>query len=179
MSDPLGTYVAGVVAASRGNAVGIAGVDDTVRLLPVRVFAEGTGSEIAVAAGIVWAVDNDADVVLVPLQYYGGSQALQDAVAYAYAQGVLVIAPTGKQGYSSLAYPAAFDGCLAIAATTNRDERADFSNYGVGGGLSRTGLECSFHLAARYLCKSGGGVELGRCHGGRGLRRWSCRTRRG
>ena len=46
--------------------------------------------------------------------------------------GVVLVASAGNNGISSdlLAYPAAYDHVIAVAATDNNDERAEFSNYG-------------------------------------------------
>ena len=128
--DSFGTHVAGIIGAAMDNGDGIAGLHEAVRLLPVRVIEEISPDQRPVAEGITWAVDQGADIVVVPLHYGDGSPELAAAVAYAVAQDVLVVAPSGKTGEDSVAYPAAFDGCLAVAATTNCDERASFSNHG-------------------------------------------------
>jgi hypothetical protein len=125
-----GTHVAGIIGAARGNRVGIAGINDRAWLLPVRVLQGNVGTEASTAEGIVWAVDHGAKVIAVPLQFYDGTPRLADAVAYAAARDVVVVAPAGHTGGNEVAFPAAFDGCIAVTATTNEDLRADFSNFG-------------------------------------------------
>jgi len=125
-----GTHVAGIIGAAKGNGVGIAGVNDKAELLPVRVLQGNVGTEASTAEGIVWAVDHGAKVIAVPLQFYDGTPRLADAVAYAAARDVVVVAPAGHTGGNEVAFPAAFDGCIAVTATTNEDLRADFSNFG-------------------------------------------------
>ena len=58
-----GTHVAGIIAASGGNGVGIAGLAWNVRLLPVVVVNGCSGFEANVATGLTWAVDQGARLV--------------------------------------------------------------------------------------------------------------------
>jgi len=126
----VGTHVAGIIAAARGNGIGIAGINDHVRLLPVRVLQDNEGTETSTAEGIEWAVDHGADVIVVPLQFYIDTQRLSDAVAYAAAHDVVVVAPAGHRGGVGVAFPAAYEECIAVSSTTSEDTRASFSNYG-------------------------------------------------
>jgi len=125
-----GTHVAGIIGAATGNGVGIAGLNDKVWLLPVRVLQGTVGTEGSTAEGIVWAVDHGADIIVVPLQFYNGTPRLADAVAYAASHDVVVVAPAGHTGDSEVAFPAAFEGCIAVSSTTSADTRASFSNFG-------------------------------------------------
>jgi|GEM_PF-3573070 len=138
-SGPYGTLVAGVIGAARNNGTGIAGLSSCVRILPVRVIETADGGSAHVAEGIIWAADQGAQVIVVPLQFPAGSPALENAISYAVGRDVLVIAPTGKDGNPSLAYPAAYENCLAVASTTHRDQIAPFSNYGAGTDLAAPG----------------------------------------
>ena len=129
-AGPFGTFVAGVIGATSNNGIGVAGVSRGVIILPVRAIETAGGDQRSVAEGIVWAVDQGAQIVVVPLQFIHGDPVLEDAVDYAVQKDVLVVAPTGKDGKGFVAFPAAFDGCLAVASTTHRDEWAPFSNFG-------------------------------------------------
>jgi subtilisin family serine protease len=128
-----GTHVAGIAAATGNNIQGIAGVDWSCKIMPVRVLNSCSGPESYVAEGIVWATDNGADVINMSLQYYTGTSVLHDAVLYAYAQGKVMIAASGNSGACTvynMAFPARWPETIAVGATNNVDERASFSNCG-------------------------------------------------
>ena len=86
----------------------------------------------ASAAGITYAVDHGADVISMS---YGGTgtpdQVEADAVAYAVAHDVVVVASAGNDPVSTKHYPAALPGVVAVGATThNGTKQADWSTYG-------------------------------------------------
>jgi hypothetical protein len=135
-----GTHVAGTVAAVTNNGIGVAGVAwggaSAVKIMPIRVLGEdplagwcGTGTDAGVAAGIVYAADNGAKVVNLSLGGSAGTRTLQDAVNYALGRGVTVVAAAGNEN-GPVAYPAAYPGVIAVAATACNDQRASYSNFG-------------------------------------------------
>lgn len=127
-----GTRVAGIVGAATGNGLGIAGVNGQVWLLPVRVLQGQSivGADASTAGGVEWAVDHGAKVILIPLQFYDSMPKLAAAVAYAAAHDAVVVASAGHTESNVVAFPAAFEECIAVSSTTSEDERATFSNYG-------------------------------------------------
>jgi subtilisin family serine protease len=135
-----GTRVAGIIAASGDNGLGMAGIAWDVNILPLTVVAaDGSGNESHCAAGIIWATDHGADVISMSLQYYGGSQTLKNAVNYAADRGVLLVGASGNDLGNIVAYPARFANCLAVAGTDQRDRWPSYSNYGNEVDLSAPG----------------------------------------
>lgn len=130
-SCPHDTHLAGIIAAATNNGVGIAGLNRRAWVLPVRVL-DGcvSGTESSAAEGIRWAADHGADVILAAVQFYDGTAALADALEYAARHDAVVIAPVGSAGTTEVAFPAAFEECLAVSATTNQDTLSEASNYG-------------------------------------------------
>ena len=126
-----GTHVAGVIAAVSGNSEGIAGLT-SARILPVKVLDEtGYGDDALVGRGIVWAVDQGADIVNLSLGTYDDNPALRASIEYAESEGVAVVAAAGNDGANGpTMYPAAYPQALAVAATTPTDTRAVFSTAG-------------------------------------------------
>lgn len=128
-----GTHVAGTIAQSTNNAIGVAGVAHKACLMPVKVLdRNGAGSYAAIASGIRYAADHGAKVINMSLGGPSGSQTLADAVAYAHGKGVTIVAAAGNDGTANVSYPAAYDNyVIAVGATRYDETRASYSNYGV------------------------------------------------
>jgi type VII secretion-associated serine protease mycosin len=128
-----GTAVAGLIAANTDNGIGIAGLCWGCRIMPIKSLnRNGGGSDATVASGIRWAVDNGARVINLSLGGSGESQTLREAVDYALARGIVVIAASGNERQEGNApnYPAAYPDVLAVGATGNSDVITGFSNTG-------------------------------------------------
>jgi subtilisin family serine protease len=128
-----GTHVSGIVGAVGNNGLGVAGMAWGSSIMTVRVLdAAGKGWYSDVAAGVVYAVDNGAQVINLSLGGSDDDALLRDAVGYAYVHGVLVTAAAGNSSYGDydVLYPAVYDTSVAVAASTSGDYRASFSRYG-------------------------------------------------
>jgi subtilisin family serine protease len=135
-----GTHVAGTIAAITDNAVGVAGVTWFCRILPVRVLVRmvnnttgqvtGIGTSSDIAAGIRWAADNGAHVINLSLSGTSDTFVERDAVAYAIAHNVVVVAAMGNEGDHALHFPAAYPDVVSVGAIDQSDHRASFSNMG-------------------------------------------------
>jgi subtilisin family serine protease len=127
-----GTHVAGIAAADTDNGLGIAGVAWNCRILPVKVTdANGDAFYSWIIDGIVWAVDNGADVINISLGGDVDDPFLEDACRYAHDNGVVIAAAAGNDGLMGVLYPAAYDQyVLAVAASDYNDAIAEFANYG-------------------------------------------------
>lgn len=120
-----GTAVAGIIAAQGNNGIGIAGTCWKCEIMPVKVLgSDGSGTESAVADGITWATDHGADVINLSLGGPTPSQTLADAVSYAEARGVVVVAAAGNSDSSAVSYPAADSGVISVGAV-----KADGTRY--------------------------------------------------
>lgn len=126
-----GTHVSGIAAAAINNREGAAGVCGDCRILPVKVLNENNaGVWSDVAAGIIYATDQNADIIVMSLGSSTGSQAVESALAYALEHDVLIVAAAGNANSNSPFYPAAYPDVIAVAATDAQDERWTLSNYG-------------------------------------------------
>ena len=126
-----GTHVAGTIAQRTNNGVGAAGLAPDATILPVRVLdAEGWGTNAGVASGIIWAVDNGAQVINLSLGG-GYSETIANACTYASDNGVVVVAATGNDGApDGVSYPAALQSTIAVGATGLNHGIAYYSNGG-------------------------------------------------
>ena len=107
-----GTFMAGVVAEGRPE----------VELLDVRVVAEAgfDADGATVAEGIDYAVgEADADVILLSLDSVGaGTDAIEDRVAWANAEGAVVVASAGNRGRTrGITTPGTDPGAITVGAT--------------------------------------------------------------
>lgn len=135
-----GTAVAGVAAAKGNEGVGVAGAAWDVSVLPVKVMnSSGSGSYSAIASGITYAADRGAKIINLSLGGSASSSTLQNAVAYAWSKGCLVVAAAGNNASGTAVYPAAYPNVVAVSATTQADTLASFSSYGSSVDLSAPG----------------------------------------
>ncbi|GAB5080342.1 S8 family serine peptidase [Arthrobacter sp. AD-310] len=128
-----GTHVAGIIAATKDNSAGVAGVCPGCRILAGKVLSDsGFGSSSGLANGINWAVNNGAKVINMSL-VVGATATLQTAVNNAWNApngGVVLVAAAGNSGGTGMMYPAAYSNVIAVGATDNKDAKASFSTFG-------------------------------------------------
>jgi hypothetical protein len=116
-----GTFVAGLASLIAPRAT----------IIPITVLnSDGLGTTFTVAAGLYHAADAGADVINLSFATPRQSTIVDDAVAYASALGIALIAAAGNDASSLAHYPAACPDVISVAATLPSDEKAGFSNYG-------------------------------------------------
>ena len=126
-----GTHVAGTVAQTTDNGIGVAGMAPLARLLPLKVLgADGSGTSVGIADAIRWAADHGARVLNLSLGGGARSAAMADAVAYARARGCVVVCAAGNSGGRGVSYPAAYPGALAVSSVGPQGRLAPYSSYG-------------------------------------------------
>jgi subtilisin family serine protease len=122
-----GTHVAGTAG---GSTYGVAkGVD----LVSVRVLdCKGSGSTSSLLAGIEWILANGQRPGVVNMSFGGeGDAVLDDAVRRLYQAGFLSAISAGNSTADACAFsPARAPEGITVGATTSRDERASYSNFG-------------------------------------------------
>lgn len=93
-----GTHCAGIAAAVGDNGIGITGANPMAYIMPVAVLqSNGTGDVATIIQGINYAKNNGADVISMSFGTYSYSIALEQALAQAYQNAVLVAA-AGNDG---------------------------------------------------------------------------------
>jgi hypothetical protein len=125
-----GTKVAGIIAASMNNGIGIAGLAQ-VKVMAEKVFdKEGTGWNSWVADAILHATDQGAKIISMSLSTGSNDSLIYSAVKYAYENNVLLVAAAGNEEDDAKRYPAAYDEVIAVTSTDENDQKADTSNFG-------------------------------------------------
>jgi len=143
-----GTHVTGTIAQSTNNNLGVSGVTFDASIMPVKVLdAGGGGTAFTVADGIYFAADNGADVINMSLAWpwflggmYDPGPVVHDAVIYAYYnKGVTIVAAAGNDSKNQVAYPAAYEECIAVGATQYDEALAPYTNRGTALELTAPG----------------------------------------
>ena len=140
-----GTHVAGIIAAVRHNNIGIDGVADHVRIMPVRTVPDGDEYDKDVALALRYAIDNGAKVINTSFgkEFSPHKEWVYDALKYAAEKDVLIVNAAGndtKNIDTQLTFPddnidgkEFTDTMITIGALNyeyNENLVASFSNYG-------------------------------------------------
>jgi subtilisin family serine protease len=141
-ADGHGTHVAGTVAATVGNGVGVASVAGwdlsgmDVKLNIARVLdATGAGGLSGIAAGIGYLTDQNVDVINLSIGTYGDAAILRQSVARAIAANVTIVSSAGNDNNNNTTlphYPSGYPGVIEVSATNLNDipSLASYSNIG-------------------------------------------------
>ncbi len=135
-SNGHGTHTAGTIAADAGaDGKGIYGVAPQARLFTYKVCSNFCWSD-DIAAAIIHATDQGANIISMSLGGSSLAQIEKDAIDYAVAHDVLVIAAAGNSGpgYDTIEYPGAYQKVVAVAALDSSLAVASFSSRGVNDG---------------------------------------------
>jgi subtilisin family serine protease len=144
--DDHGTHVAGTIGAVGGNAVGVAGVNWNVTMIPVKFLGRRGGTTANAIKAIDYLISLKSryglNLVASNNSWGGGgfSQALLDAINRSRDADILFIAAAGNGGFDGVgdnndatpSYPASYnsDAIISVAAITSSGAKSGFSNYG-------------------------------------------------
>ncbi len=119
-----GTFLASIIADCTR--------DLPVKIMPVRVLGSKNASMINVINGIIYAVDNGADVINISLSTVNNCRSLEEAIDYAEKNNVTVVVCAGNtQKDINKICPAHIDSALTVTSINSEFEFSEtFSNYG-------------------------------------------------
>lgn len=133
-----GTHIAGIIAASAANGVGVSGVCPRVKIMALKYY-DSSGAGINnlqnTVKAIRYAVRMGAEII----NYSGGGaeQARDEraAIDEARAKGILFVAAAGNDGQSNDQrpyYPASYglDNIIGVASVNQENQLLPTSNYG-------------------------------------------------
>lgn len=136
-----GTHCAGLAGAVGNNGIGIVGANPNALIMPITVMqSDGTGDVATIIKGVDYAVANGADILSMSIGMYQFSMAMDQALARAYTN-CLIVAAAGNDGHTiepsshcmscmdggMPCYPAAFTYVVGVQASYS-DRLASFSN---------------------------------------------------
>jgi len=95
-----GTHVAGIIAATRNNGVGVDGVANNVEIMSIRAVPNGDEYDKDIALGIRYAVDNGASIINCSFgkSFSPKAEWVYDAIKYAASKDVLIVHAAGNDG---------------------------------------------------------------------------------
>lgn len=134
-----GTNVTGIIGANGNNSVGYTGVDRNCKLMVLKGLDNAnSGFYSWWANAIYYAVDNGAKAINMSVGGLSASVTLQNAIAYAIGNNVVVVASMANTNSNTVYYPAAHSGVIAVGSTNPDDTRTNpffwsttsGSNYG-------------------------------------------------
>lgn len=129
-----GTKVAGTIAQSTNNNLGVAGIAYNSHIMPLKIGKDefGFADYDHLSQAIIYAADHSAKVVNMSCGGPFPSETLESACEYAYSKGVTMVAAVGNNGIAYIPYPARYDEVIAVGATRYDETLTNYSNYGTG-----------------------------------------------
>ncbi|MGI5225835.1 S8 family serine peptidase [Actinoallomurus sp. CA-142502] len=125
-----GTGLSALIAGQGGGSTGYVGVAPDAKILPVHVtaeFGDSAGLYEAMASGIRFAVDHRAGVINISQGITSATlpehcdPGVQDAIAYAVAHDVIVVASSGNEG-NTTNWPELPGSCAGVVAVGGVDK---------------------------------------------------------
>jgi subtilisin family serine protease len=156
-----GTHCAGTIGAIGNNALGVAGINWRVKIMPLKIMdSSGYGNTSDAIKAFEYARVNGAAVISNSWGREPYSQAMKDAIDESPAVVVFAAGNDGNNTDVTPHYPSSYasPGIISVAATDNHDTLASFSNYGTdsvdlaapGANILSTNI-----FAGSYVWKSG------------------------
>jgi len=141
-NDPMddnghGSHCAGTIGGRGDNELGVAGVAWQTQLVPVKILgANGSGALSAQISAFNWCRQNGINILSCS---FGGGPFLTagyTAIRQLEIMDIMLACAAGNEANDndrSPAYPASYDlgNIVSVAATTNDDALAEFSNFGL------------------------------------------------
>ncbi|SFH12095.1 S-layer homology domain-containing protein [Desulfotomaculum arcticum] len=166
-----GTHVAGI-AGDNGRSGEIAGVAWDCPIMPIRVQDSYgvmyTSYWIEAVSYVTKYVEENPDkrvVINMSLGGRGYDFASKDAIDKALEKGVVVVTSTGNHSKRVSAYPAAYNGVIAVAASTPKNTRTDFSTTGPWISVAAPGIKIystyyNYFYGSEYAYKFSDGTSM-------------------
>ena len=137
--DGHGTNVAGIIGAKSNNGLGYTGMDWNCKLMSLKTQdSSGYGYYSAWVSAIYYAVAKGVRVLNMSVGGQSNSTSVANAINYALANKVVIVACMMNTNSDTAFYPAKYPGVIAVGATNPNDTRCNpffwsatsGSNYG-------------------------------------------------
>jgi subtilisin family serine protease len=125
-----GTHVAGLATAITDNGIGVAGIGFNTSIIAVRASNNNNPIAIFGYQGVLWAVNNGANIVNMSFGGPGYSQTMQNLINSGNDMGIVFVAAAGNDNNSVVNYPAGYNHVISVASTDGDDTKSWFSSFG-------------------------------------------------
>ncbi|KKQ71644.1 MAG: Peptidase S8 and S53 subtilisin kexin sedolisin [Candidatus Peregrinibacteria bacterium GW2011_GWC2_39_14] len=116
-----GTHIAGIIARNSTFA----------KIMPLKFTDGKNGGRISdLIKAIKFASDKNVNIINLSLGLQEKSKSLEEATAYAFVKGAIVVAAAGNYNSENEYYPAAFNNVFAVAALNKNREKLYQSDFG-------------------------------------------------
>lgn len=113
-----GTHVAGLIGSNSAPPAGLRGVAPGCAIYGYRVFGQNAdgATNYAILKALIRAAADGCDIVNLSLGGGPADQIVEEAIADACNQGMLVVIAAGNDGRQPVSFPAAHPGATAVSA---------------------------------------------------------------
>ena len=137
--DGHGTHIAGIIAAESNN-IGVMGIAQNARILPLKVIENGTGYTSDIIEAIKYAESRGASVANCSFGSTYFNYALYEAME---ESSMVFVCAAGNTGTISNIYPASYNlpNVLSVASVNNEGRLADNASYGQNVDIAAPGVD--------------------------------------
>ena len=140
------THLSGAIAAEKNNGLGISGVSNKLKVLPIKVMhrklekaerdqardVDGHSFTNRVAQGIAYAIVRNVDVINLSLGWPSSMDhpPIRQAIQRAIDKGIIVVAAAGNNKNNRPIAPCNYPGVLCVGSSRADKKVSGFSNFG-------------------------------------------------
>ncbi|MBI2793949.1 MAG: S8 family peptidase [Ignavibacteria bacterium] len=125
-----GTGVSGICGASVNNGVGVAGVANRSKLVPMKTMPENIGGIVYGYESLIYSALNGFSVVNCSWGSQSKSCIDSTVVAYVIARGTAIVGAAGNHGSSARFYPSSYPGVLGVGVSDENDGVVSMTAFG-------------------------------------------------
>lgn len=126
-----GTSIAGVIAATQNNGIGVSGLAYNAKIMTLKALdAGGAGETDDIAAAFVYGALSGAKVINASFGEPVESPIMRDAIEFAYSLGCVITTSAGNSGSDDFHYPSDYSECVSVGASDEENYRYWKSSFG-------------------------------------------------
>ena len=138
-----GSHLSGIIAARRNNSIGISGVSDRIKILPVKITypkesitGENEGATIVLLDRLVkaleYAILRKVDVINLSLGWPKSADipAIREMIKLAHKANIVIVAAAGNDNHNAPIFPCSNRGVVCVGSYGIDGKVSAFSNFG-------------------------------------------------